>query len=463
MSQTIESMSVELSSSASTPVGVLVIGRKRPGFDMEWNQIMRRSALEALKEEGFTAIGAETPVLDDQTVRDAIARIREAGCDTLLVLQPSLGNGQVAFAVMQNWDGPVVLWATPERQEAPKVSSCSLVAQHLWASIFRHSSRAFEFVYGDPSDELVQQSLRKALLVSAIPKLLKRTKAGLVGSHAPGFIPMHADPFSLQTKLGVQLQSLSLPQFIDRTKTVDEDRLAEDVNKAREWNFANEDLSDAELQMDSRYYLAMRDLIEEEQLDALAVQCWPELSSNQWPYLAMTRLTNEGLIVSMEGDVDGALTCLIGKQMEAGVGFITDWLEHDEKTITFWHPGVAPLSLCYPAGSKKGPSLGRHFNIAKAAVVDGPLKADLPVTIARLWRCDGHYHVTALEGNTISPRRELTGNAGLVNVDGVNVNEWFEEALHAGLPHHVIVFGGHHADSFRRLARMMKLNWFSVK
>ena len=38
---------------------------------------------------------------------------------------------------------------------------------------------------------------------------------------------------------------------------------------------------------------------------------------------------------------------------------------------------------------------------------------------------------------------------------------WFDTLLHAGLPHHPIVFTGHHADTFRRLARMLGINWIS--
>jgi hypothetical protein len=163
----------------------------------------------------------------------------------------------------------------------------------------------------------------------------------------------------------------------------------------------------------------------------------------------------------MEGDVDGALTCLIGQRLGAGVGFITDWLEHDAQTIHFWHGGVAPLPLCEAPGAAGGPVLARHFNIAQPMVVDAALKVDMPVTIARLWRCDDRYHMAAFEGRTIAPRRSLTGNAALVRVeDGLNACAWFDEALHAGLPHHVVVFAGHRADDFRRVARVMRVNWF---
>lgn len=440
------------------PIGVLIIGRKRPGFDQEWNAIMRRRAAEALAELKLEVVTAAEPVVDDYSIIAAIEQITRAGCDSLVVLQPSLGNGQLAFTVMQQWQKPVVLWATPERPDGPaKASSCSLVATHLWASMFRQSNRAFEFVYGDPAIDETRESLRRALLLTQVSAELKRTKVGLVGTHAPGFVAMAADPFLLQQSLGVQLHDLSLTQFIERARTMDEARVAEDVKQVGKMALPMDaGVTRDDLAVNSRYYLALKDLIVEEKLDAVALQCWPELSNQvgQWPYLALTRLTSEGVITSMEGDVDGAITCLLGKLIDAGGGFVTDWLEHDRETVLFWHGGVAPLEMCRSA------KLAKHFNIEKPMVVDTELKPDMPVTVARLWRCDGKYQLTAFEGRTMPPRRALSGNTGLVKVEGLDVSKWFDEALHAGLPHHVVVFGGQHADSFRRLARLLKVAWF---
>ena len=52
-------------------LGVLTIGRKRPGFDQEWNQLMRRETSAALTALNFTDAQYEEPVVDDQTTRAA--------------------------------------------------------------------------------------------------------------------------------------------------------------------------------------------------------------------------------------------------------------------------------------------------------------------------------------------------------------------------------------------------------
>jgi L-fucose isomerase-like protein len=447
-------------SKSQLPLGILTIGRKRPGFDQQWNQVMRDGAATALRAAGVKSAGGDAPVVDEETTRAELDRLRQAGCSTLLVLQPSMGNGHLGLTVAQRWPGPVVLWATPERPEGQKVSSCSLVAQHLWASVMRQLNRPFEFVYGDPGAADVRGALTKALAVCAACGSLRQSRVGLVGAHAPGFIAMEADPFAMQNQLGVQLHRLSLAQFMERVTGLSDAAVRDDVDRVRSHNLPMSGVTAADLPMQSRFYLAMRELMVEETLDALAVQDWPEFAASlgQWPYLAMARLADEDSVVAMEGDADGAVTALAGQSLGAGMGYLTDWLEHDARTIHFWHAGMAPL------GWIQKPSLGRHFNIEKPLVVDGPLAPDQSITAARLWRVDGRYKATAFECKTIRNPREMTGNTALVevppaNIPGGDVRGWFEELLHAGLPHHVALFRGYHRDAFRRLARMMRVEW----
>ncbi len=143
-------------------------------------------------------------------------------------------------------------------------------------------------------------------------------------------------------------------------------------------------------------------------------------------------------------------------------GYLSDWLEHDDKTVTLWHAGNAPLDMLEPVGSELGPRIARHFNNHKPAVVEGTLKADMPVTIFRFWSCDQHYLLAAIEGRTIPPRRHLMGTNGLAEIEGGNVRQRFRELLHAGMPHHVAVFPGQHIEILRRFARLVRVNWITL-
>jgi L-fucose isomerase-like protein len=450
-----------VSAVAYKSVGVLILGRKRPGFDQEWNKIICGRSVAAIEKLGFACTGQDAPVIDDVTLRATLERIRAAGCEALVMLQPSMGNGQLALSLIQAWTGPIVLWATPERPGDGKVSSCSLVGQHLWASMLRQAGHSFELIYGDPDDASLQKELARAIALSRTAARLTALKIGVVGTHAPGFIDLATDPFLLRRALGIQQHSLSLPQFVDRVQRVDEQAVEADVETVRGLGLPLVGVGDGDLAINSRCYLAAKDLMREESLDALSIQCWPELPEvlGQWPYLAIARLTAEGLAVSMEGDVDGAIAEWMGYSLGLGAAFLTDWLEHDESTIFFWHPGMAPLSMCHAAGATGGPALARHFNIAKPLVVDGELQVGKAVTVARLWHCDNIYKLTAFEGRSIPSRRKVTGNSLLAEFVGRSIPERFDALVHEGMPHHVLVYYGHCAEEHRRLARMLGIHW----
>lgn len=448
---------------SQAPVGVLIFGRKRPGFDQEWNAEMRDRCRKTFDQLGVRCIGADGLVLDDQTVNAALDEIQQAGCHSLIVIQPSLADGQFALTVSQRWRDPVILWATPERPGDGKVSSCSLVGQHLWASILRQGNHPFEFVYGAPED--VQNELRQAIAIAETVRRVRESKLGVIGTHAPGFIDLAADPFLIRKTFGLQMQPLSLPQFIERVQATGAQDVAADLQRVHGLNLretgGTASPTDELLSVNSRYYLSMLAIMKELELDALAVQCWPELPNvlGQWPYLAVSRLSSEGHAVSIEGDVDGAIGALIGRTLGIGPGFLSDWLEHDEDTIFFWHPGMAPLDMCNATGCEDEPTIGGHFNGARPLVVDGRLQVGSEVTISRIWRCDGRYHWTAFEGRAVPPKRSVSGNSLLVEVDGGAVPQRFERLIHEGLPHHVCVHFGRHADAFRRLARNLRIRW----
>jgi L-fucose isomerase-like protein len=451
----------------SGPVGVLILGRKRPGFDQEWNQIICRRSLEALKSLGYTTVGAEAPVIDDASIEAALGKIQQAGCEVLVMLQPSMGHGQLALTVAQQWPHPVVLWATPERPGDGKVSSCSLVGQHLWGSSLRQAGHAFELVYGDPDDESLRADLVRAIAIARTAAVLTRAKVGMIGTHAPGFIDLAAEPFLLKKTMGIQLHPLSLPQYIERVHAIPEEAVQKDVQRVLDLKLPMDGVTADALPMNSRCYLAMLEIIEEEKLDALALQCWPELPNvlGQWPYLAVARLSTEGRAVAIEGDVDGCIGSLMAKLLGVGPGFLTDWLEHDRNTIFFWHPGMAPMNMCNPIGSAGGPTLRQHFNVVKPLVVDGQVRVHEPVTVTRLWRCDNRYHMMAFEGRTIPSRRQVTGNSVLFELADADltrngsVPERFDRLVHAGMPHHVLLNFGHHAETVRRLARALGFVW----
>jgi L-fucose isomerase-like protein len=443
--------------------GVLFLGRKRPGFDPEWGKTVQTAIRGFLESNHYECVIPSDNIADDAGLRDAVAACRQAGAQTLVVTQPTVSDGRLAPVLAQLWKDPLIFWATTEKQTGEMISANSLVGTHIFASLFRQLGRPFELVYGYPEEEQTKAQLDLALALVGAAVRLAGAKVGLIGQHAPGFVNLAVDPDQLCRALGVQLHHMSLHEFLAVFDSFDDKEVAEDVASFQKLGIPLKDVEPEDLNTASRFYLAFKHIMVEEHLDALATRCWPEIPNitGQWPYVAISRMISERVAMTQEGDVDAAVMALAAGQLGMGPVYLSDWLEHDRTSIAIWHTGAVPLELCEPIGSERGPRVAKHFNIRKPAVIEATLQTNLPITLFRLWSCDGRYRLTALEGRTIPPKRHLLGNNGVAEIEGVDVMEWFDEMVHRGLPHHLLIAPGHHRARLIRFARQVGIDWIS--
>ena len=442
-------------------LGVIFVGRRRPGFDMEWGRQMEARVRGFLSQAGYSVVEPAEKAVDDATLRRAMSDFDKQDLNAIVLLQTTMGDGRLAPTMAQLWPSPLVLWATPEKPDGEMISSCSLVGTHVWASTLRQMGHSFEIVYGDPAAAETRQRFGEAVRLAATVLRLRSVRLGVIGGQAPGYFAMSADPFSIHRGLGAQLQTFSLLEFANVVNDLKDEAVAADVAKVKAMGLPHKDTTDDDLPVASRLYLAMRSFFENENLDALTIRDWPEMPNvfGQWPYLGVARLVEEGRAVGIEGDADGALSAWIAEGLGLGRCYLSDWLEHDQETITLWHGGAAPMSLCAPVGEPGGPRIARHFNIKKPAVIEATIRENMPITVFRFWRVDGNYRLTAREGGTIKPKRHLMATNALARMKD-DPGEWFEEMCHQGMPHHVAVVQGHHAALLKRLARAMNIPHF---
>ena len=143
-------------SSKLSKVGLIFLGRKRPGFDMDWGATMEEQVRGAVRGLGWDVFYPAAKVDDDPSLCAAVAEFQQAGVDAVVLLQTTMSDGRLSPTLAQLWPDPPIFWATPENPAGDKVSSCSLVGAHVWASAFRHLGRTCETVYGHPQDAATQ-------------------------------------------------------------------------------------------------------------------------------------------------------------------------------------------------------------------------------------------------------------------------------------------------------------------
>ena len=459
-------------------IGLLIMGRKRAGFDPEWGAATRTRILETLEALPYPITVPSENIADEQTLREAVEACRLAGVTVIVVVQPTISDGRLAPLLSRLWPGALLMWATPEKPTGRMISANSLVGTHAMSATLRHLGHPLEIVYGAPDDtDTVRQIDRSIRAIHAVDAVQGRI-LGLIGSHAPGFVDFHADPVFIDAALGSQLYHLSPVELIQRVRGYSAEDLTDEIAAftalGLNWSAdaqeaglpaatgsaadpAATDGPDADpLAVQARYYRAFREIINENNLDTLAFRCWPDLPSElgHWPYLALARLVSEGFPVAMEGDVDGALCGRIVESAGIGPVYLSDWLHHDADTITIWHTGAAPFQMA-PAEGPGAPELSVQFNNKLPTVVQSTIRGGMDATLFRIWRFEGEYHMCILEGETVTPERDLMATNGIFRTDDVDIRDWFEDQVQRGMPHHVCIVEGHHGELLHRVGRLM--------
>ena len=246
---------------AAAPLGVMILGRKRPGFDQEWNQIICGRAVAALKSLGYTTVGADKPVVDDATIKvalDKLTRGRMPGAGHAAALDGSRPTGAHGCAAMARSRGAVGYARTSGRWKSQFV----LTGRAASLGLHRCARRAMPSSWSMAilTTRCCAQSWCVRLRIARTVAVLRQAKVGVIGTLRSRLHRSRGRSVSCSAgRLGIQLHPLSLPQFIERVHAVPEDAVKKDVQRVLDLKLPMRDVTADDLPMNSRCYLAMQE------------------------------------------------------------------------------------------------------------------------------------------------------------------------------------------------------------
>ena len=423
------------------------------------------------KAPGITFVKSSVDINGAQDAESAAAAFDRQGVDlTILMCCSLVGDGRVVQPFMRSRQ-EVLIWCVPEPVREGPLLLNSMTCANLYTSSAKQMERELngkrvKWLYGLPEDPLMVQRLSASICALRAKKNLWGATVVQVGKTADGFINLGYYADEIERNLGVQVIFYSLEEIfrdMDAIPGEEASRLAETITKGACCCSATEQ----ELLMSARLILAVRRLKERYQASAFAISCWPEFQDNMHisTCLAFSRLGEEGIPVSCEGDVPGALTMLLARELSGSNPMLMDMVAMDEKAdaISFWHCGMG--LPCY--ADEKGfsitqyPADPRIFKLPGASV---DIKfAPRDVTILRLDGKGGQ--ILACEAQIIDgPDRGYDGARGWYSgftMDGKRLScvEFLNMVLTCGAPHHYVICPGHVDAAAREFAVRQGLNF----
>ncbi|MGD9001919.1 MAG: L-fucose/L-arabinose isomerase family protein [Anaerolineae bacterium] len=428
----------------------------RSTFDVALANRVIDQVCSRLEGAGFSLTGPQQWISNVADASEVAQRLADDPPDLLLVLQATFADSTMVTTLAQAVDAPLLIWAVPEARTGGRLRLNSLCGINLAAHALKRAGRRYDHLYAAPEDPDALEKVRTLALAGRVRRLLRRARIGRIGEHPSGFDSCKLDRPALKHRFGLKVVQIELDTVFQGAQTVE----------PREVDAVLQDLSHRldELELLDRTamrgtlaaYLTMQRLAEQEELDGLAVRCWPEFFTELGCAAcgAMSMLSDELVPCSCEADVNGTITQLILQWLSGTPAFGTDLVsaDVDEDVAVLWHCGLAPLSMADPATRPRGTI---HSNRHLPLLMEFPLRPGR-VTVARLSEANGDYRLIVGEGEMLRAPLSFSGTSGVLRFERP-VGEVLDVILDEGLEHHLSVTYGDCVPALLALSEMLEL------
>ncbi|MBF0280829.1 MAG: L-fucose/L-arabinose isomerase family protein [SAR324 cluster bacterium] len=435
-------------------VGVLALARST--FDMEFAEEIVLKAWNNLQASKLELVGSPKLLMDDATVQNALQTLEKEPCDLLLILQVTFTDASMIAGIAQSIQAPLVLWSFPEPRNGGRLRLNSLCGINLAGHSLGKNEQAFHYVHQAAEQAEATEKISSLAKASQVVRRLRETKLAVIGKHPDGFDTCSYDPKTANEFLGVQVDSIPLPDFIEQAKDIP-DQETDQVYQRVDQEVTNlAEMEEASLRKSLKVYSALSHLAEKQKYQGLAVRCWPEFFTDFGCAAcgAMSMMNEDQIPCGCEADLYGTLTTLILQWIGEKPAFLTDLVDIDpqDNTGVFWHCGLAPKSMADPQSEIRATL---HTNRKKPLLYEFPLKPGR-VTIARLSQAKNRTQLVLAGGEMLRRPMSYTGTSGVIRFD-LPAQQILDTIMAERLEHHFSISYGEFRPVLRNFAKMLDL------
>jgi L-fucose isomerase-like protein len=451
----------------SSPFHIAFAALARPTFDVPLAQLVTQQALGQLRQAGFELLTADDLIADLGGIQAFLSKIDQAGkaVDLLLVFQATFADSTLVTSLVEGFKScattPVFLWAVPEAPTGDRLRLNSLCGINLAGHALGQRGQNYEYAYALPDDEAVLAQIKALAGAGRLRRRLAQARLGVIGEHPAGMDSCHLDEAQLEQKMGISVRRLQLEQVFAMARGTTHDQVAA-IRQKLDLSLNNlAELDQESLHGTLSVYQALLTLSKREQVEGMAVRCWPEFFTDLGCAAcgAMSMLSDgfdehTPIPCSCEADANGTVTQLMLYWLAGEPSFGTDIvaMDFEQDFISLWHCGLAPLSMANP---KYQPHGTIHSNRKVPLVMEFPLKPGV-VTIARLNRHKGELRLVLGRGEMLDAPAPFSGTSGVLRLE-TPTRQFFDVLMQQGLEHHISLVYGDYLAELQAFARLSSL------
>jgi len=370
----------------------------RPFIDFQ----MLKKAVYALRKMGLEVCEFEDFVRRKDDAIRAIEYSEREGVDCIILYAATWLWASEMISAIRSTSKPILVWTAPISQ-GWATGGAMVLHGTLDEVGIKH-----EFVYGFPHDNETMRRIEAYANAARVANKLKGSTIGLIGGFSMGAFTGRVDEAYWMEKFGVNVDHVDQYMVI---RIVDEISKEEVTRKYEELRTLMGNLPplDEVMERSIRIYLAMKRIMQQNKFDFAALKCFPELGDYYaTACLAQSLLGDEGFISACIGDLNTALTAYILNLFKGSAVFSPDvqQVRKDEGVIKLTSDGACPLSFAKSFREVKLSRRGIFGEGAADGICVGLVCKPGTVTLARLCRIKGKYHLHITLGEAFEPPKE---------------------------------------------------------
>lgn len=399
--------------------------------------------LEGINEEGLLYD-------NDSNADKIIKRFRDTEVDAVFFPHCNFGTENTVARVAKAIGKPVLLWGP--RDEDPladgsrlRDTQCGLFAT---GKVLRRFNVPFTYVVNSSLSSLTfERGLENFIAASNVVKAFRKLRILQIAPRPAGFWTMICNEGELLEKFGIEVFPVTLIDIQNATLKLEKEagsELKKVVDLIKSKLDCNE-VDEAAIVRVAALKTAIKNIAFDNGCSAAAIQCWTALqdSIGIMPCLANALLTDEGVPVTCETDIHGAITSVMAQAATMGENppFFADLtVRHtrNENGELLFHCGNFPVSLATTACK---PKFRKHFLFDSEA--PGTFECEIKGGDMSIVRFDGDHGEYSL---FLGKAKGIEGSFTRGSYVWIEVNDWplWEDRLVKGpYVHHCV---GIHGD-----------------
>jgi L-fucose isomerase-like protein len=294
------------------------------------------------------------------------------------------------------------------------------------------------------SDQVFFDEFRQFIAVCRVVNGLRNLRIGAVGARPGGFNTVRYSEKILQNN-GISVVTIDLSEILGKANALSKDdgRVKAHLEKIRAYASTGITPSEALIKIAS-LDVVLNDFIEENQLDATAIQCWTSLQKNYGCNVctSMSMMSENMLPSACEVDVTGTMTMYAMQLASGSPSALVDWNNNyadDENKCVLFHCGNWAKSFLPDIEISTAPILGTTVGEENTfGALSGRTPAS-PLTYGRLTTDDisGVIRAYVGEGELTDDPLKTFGNRAVASIP--DLQKLMQYVCRNGFEHHVVM------------------------